>query len=64
MWNIILEIICETSHFHAPTKDMKIRDDTPQWITKDLISEINQKDFLFNKAKKFPIEENKDAFVI
>ena len=34
----------------------------PQWITKDLISEINQKDFLFNKAKKFPSGENWEKF--
>ena len=50
MWEVMLEIICETADFHAPFKDMKIREDTPQWITKDLLSEINHKDFLFNKA--------------
>ena len=58
MWDIIFEIILETSDVHAPFKDVKIREDTPQWITRDIISEINQKDFLFNKGKKFPSEEN------
>ena len=62
MWNLMLEIILETSGFHAPIKDMKIREDTPRWITKDLISEVYQKDFLFNKAKKFPSEANWEAF--
>ena len=62
MWDIIFEIILETSNVHAPFKDMKIREDTPQWITRDMISEINQKDFLFNKAKKFPSEENWEIF--
>ena len=62
MWDIILEIVQEVSDLHAPFKDMKIREDTPQWITKDLISEINQKDFLFNKAKKLPSEENWETF--
>ena len=62
MWDLIFEIIHETSDLHAPYKDMKIREDTPQWINKDLLSEINQKDFLFSKAKKFPTEENWEAF--
>ena len=62
MWDIVFQIISEAADLHAPKKDMKIREDTPQWITRDLISEINQKDFLFNKAKKFPTEENWKAF--
>ena len=62
MWNLMYEIILETSDLHAPYKDMKIREEIPQWITKDLISEISHKDFLFNKAKKFPSEENWESF--
>ena len=62
MWDIMLEIILETSDLHAPLKDMRIREDTPQWITKDLISEINQKDFLFKKAKKFPSDLNWETY--
>ena len=62
MWDIMLEIVRETSDLHAPFRNMKFREDTPQWITRDLISEINHKDFLFNKAKKFPSEENWETF--
>ena len=62
MWEKILKIIQDASDLHAPLKDMKIREDTPQWITKDLISEVNQKDFLFNKARKLPSETNWEMF--
>ena len=62
MWDVMLEIITEVSDFHAPLKDMKVREDTPPWITKDLISEVNQKDFLFKKAKKLPSEANWETF--
>ena len=51
MWEIMLEIIRECADSHCPVKDMKIRDDTPQWLTRDILSEINHKDHLFKKAK-------------
>ena len=47
MWEVMLEIIQERADALFPLKKMKIRDDTPQWITKDILSEINHKDNLY-----------------
>ena len=51
MWEIMLEIILDKANILCPFKDMKIREDTPQWITKEILSEINHKDYLYSKAK-------------
>ena len=62
MWDIMLEIILEVADGQAPWRDMKIREDTPLWVTKELISEINHKDFPYKKAQKFPTAENLEKF--
>ena len=62
MWEIMLEIIQETADSHCPVKEMKIREDTPQWITKEIKSELNLKDYLFKKAKKLNTVESWNFF--
>ena len=62
MWEIMLEIIRETEDSHCPVKEMKIREDTPQWITKETISELNLKDYLFEKGKKLNTVESWNLF--
>ena len=57
MWEIMLEIILERADALCPLKKMKIRDDTPQWITKDILSEINLKDNLFKKQKTLVLQK-------
>ena len=64
MWEIILEIIQERADAQCPLKNMKIRDDTPQWITKDILSEINLKDHLFRRAKKLRTPESWNLFKV
>ena len=62
MWDIILDIIMETANLHCPFIDMKLREGTPEWITKDMISEINLKDFLYKKAKTLETQECWDEY--
>ena len=52
MWEIIFEIIRENADLHCPYKNMKFRDDSPQWVTKDILSEMTHKEHLFIKAKR------------
>ena len=62
MWEVLLEIIQERADALCPLKKMKIRDDTPQWITKDILSEINHKDNLYKKAKNLGTPESWNLF--
>ena len=62
MWEMMLEIIRETANSHCPVKEMKIMEDTPKWITKEIISELNLKDYLFKKAKKLNTVESWNLF--
>ena len=62
MWEIMLGIIQDCADTHCPIKNMKIRDDTPSWITRDILSELDHKDDLFKKAKKFDTIENWNLF--
>ena len=51
LWDIALGIILEGVDTHCPNKKMKFRDDSPPWITKDMVAEITHKDYLYTKAK-------------
>ena len=62
MWEIMLAIIRECADSHCPVKDMKVRNDTPKWLTQDILSEINHKDHLFKKAKKSESIEDWNQF--
>ena len=41
---------------------MKINDNTPQWFTKEILSEINHKDYLYKQAKKLNTPESWNTF--
>ena len=62
MWEVIFETIQEVADKHCPFRNMNIREDTPQWLTKEIISEINHKDFLYRKAKKSKNDEDWEIF--
>ena len=62
MWEIMLEIITEKADSHCPFKDMKIREDTPQCITQEILSEINHKDYLYTRAKKLNTTQDWNLF--
>ena len=58
MWEIIFEIIEETADSHCPYKNIKFKESTPQWVTKDILLEVNHKDHLFSRAKREDTEES------
>ena len=62
MWDTMYEIIRENADNQCPFKNMNFREDTPEWITKEILSEINLKDYLYKKAKKTNTSADWDAF--
>ena len=64
MWNIIYEIIKENADNQCPFKNMNFREDTPEWITREILSEINLKDYLYKKAKKTNSAADWDLFKV
>ena len=62
MWDTIYEIIKENADNQYPFKNMKFREDSPEWITKEIHSEINLKDYLYKKAKKTSSPTDWDIF--
>ena len=51
LWQIFLTIITEVADIHCPFKRMKFRDDSPEWITREMVQEISHKDYLYKRAK-------------
>ena len=62
MWDTIFEIVKENADDQCPYKNMNFREDTPEWITKEILSEINLKDYLYRKAKKINTPTDWDIF--
>ena len=53
LWDITLKIISEVADFHCPMRKMKFREDSPEWVTKEMVQEISHKDYLYKKANFF-----------
>ena len=51
LWDYMLKVITETADIHCPVKQMKVRDDSPHWMGREIIEELHYKDFLYKKAK-------------
>ena len=62
MWEIIETIIKEAADAHCPLKNVKINEDTPNWLNRELLCEINNKDHLYKKAQKTGNQEDWDLF--
>ena len=62
MWDTIFEIVKENADNQCPSKNMNFREDSPEWITKEILSEINLKDYLYKKAKKTNSPDDWDVF--
>ena len=58
LWECMEDIITEVVNFYCPYKKMKFRDDSPEWITKEIIAELAHKDYLYVQAKKTNSLEN------
>ena len=62
MWDTIFEIVKENADNQCPSKNMTFRQDSPEWITKEILSEINLKDYLYKNAKKTNSPDDWDVF--
>ena len=52
LWDIMLQVLHAVADVHCPLKQMKFRDDSPEWITRDMVYEISHKDYLYKLAKR------------
>ena len=62
MWDVMEEIILDKVNEHCPYKTVKIKEDTPQWITREILSELRHKDYLYNKAIKSKTDGDWEIF--
>ena len=52
LWDVMKNIITECADLHCPMKQMKIRDNSPTWFSRELIEELYHKDDLYNVAMR------------
>ena len=62
MWNVMLQIILDCANIHCPIVNIKILDDSPNWFTKEIIEEIQYKEFLYKEAKFDDDDESWNIF--
>ena len=43
-WNLFEDIIKEHADYHCPMKKIRVRNDSPNWFTKELVEEIYHRD--------------------
>ena len=58
LWDVMYDIIVSHADDHCPTVKMCVNENCPYWYTKELIEEINQKNFLYKKAKASKVDED------
>ena len=51
MWDVFHEIIVDHASQHCPVIDLYVNEKCPYWFSRDLIEEINYKNFLYKQAK-------------
>ena len=57
MWKILLGIVKECANSHCPMVKVNIPNNSPVWFTRELVEEINHKDFLYVEAKRLGTDE-------
>ena len=62
MWDVMKAIIEEAMNKFCPLKETTINENTPDWLNRDFLSEINIKDYLYKKAKRSGNQEDWDLF--
>ena len=50
LWSYMLHIIMEIADIHCPVRRMKISNDNPHWMSKEIIECIRLKDEMYKKA--------------
>ena len=51
LWSYILHIITEIADIHCPIRKMKISNENPHWMSKEIIEIIHHKDNMYKRAK-------------
>ena len=62
LWSYILHIIMEIADIHCPIRKMKICNDNPHWMSKEIIEFIKQKDESYRRARLSDQEEDWHAY--
>ena len=57
-WNEMLNIITEEANRQCPVRSFKIRNTKPSWLTNELIEQMKDRDYFYNKAKNFGHEDD------
>ena len=58
LWDVMLTIILYHANVYCPTVKMYVNENCPYWFSRDLIEEINHKNYLYRKAKASSKEED------
>ena len=61
-WEIFEGIISKNADIHCPLKKIRVRNDSPQWFTRELVEEIYHRDRLYIRAKHSKKPEDWDLF--
>ena len=57
-WKEMLNIITEEADRQCPIKHYKIRNSKPSWLTNELIEQMKDRDYFYQKAKKMNDEDD------
>ena len=50
-WDIFESIISTHANHHCPVKEIRVRNDSPHWFSRELLEEIYHRDRLYKRAK-------------
>ena len=50
LWDIMSSIILECAEYHCPTRRMKFRENSPSWLSKEILDELYLKDDFYKFA--------------
>ena len=64
LWSYMLHIITEIADIHCPIRKMKISNDNPHWMSKEIIESIHNKDMLYKIAKQTGVEEDLELYKV
>ena len=62
VWDLFEIIISNQADKHCPVKEIRVRNDSPHWFSRELLEEICQRDRLYKKAKMSKVENDWTVF--
>ena len=58
LWEIFEQVIKDHADDHCPIKEIRVRNDSPHWFSRELLEEIYHRDRLYKKAKFSKLESD------